>query len=116
MPISIETTAGGTGYADIRVGEVQVHQLVLNAANLAGSRDADGYLPVGFPIKADGTAVAATQTTYAFVGPEAVKLGAANSFGNIILAGVLYRDMIEDNLGRALTADEANVPAAIRLL
>lgn len=118
MPLSFTTTQNpGDSYVDVRVGEGHaIHQIKLNAANLAASRDADDYLPAGLPVKADGTAVAATQAPYAFIGPEAVKLGANDIFANVILTGVLNRDAIEANLGRVLTADEANVPAAIRLL
>lgn len=119
MPISVTTTAApGTAYGDIRVGECQVHQSLLAAASLAASRDANGSLPVGLPVKVDGTPISAPgQTTFGLVGPESVKLGSVNIFGNVILSGNVNRDMIEDNLGRALTADEiASLPAAIRLI
>lgn len=116
MPMRFKTTENpGSSYVDIRVGEGHgIHQLQLDAALTA---DDDGYIPAGTPVKADGTAVAATQSTYAFVGPESVKKNDAGATpGNIILTGVLNRDAIEDNLGRVLTAEEATVPAAIRLL
>lgn len=112
------TAAGGTAYGDIRVGECQVHQGLLDATTLAASRDANGSLPVGLPVKADGTPITGVgQATFGLVGPEAVKLGDVDVFGNVIISGNVNRDMIEDNLGRALTADEvASLPAAIRLI
>ena len=103
--IRVTTTAGGTGYADFRVGDVQQHQALLAAAGLAASRDSDGNLPPGLPVNAAGSPVTAGDA-YAIVGPEAVALGDVDVFGNAIFAGVLNRDMIEDNLGRALTAAE----------
>lgn len=118
MPISVTSTAGGVAYGDIRVGECQVHQGLLAAASLAASRDALGSLPVGLPVRVDGTPVSgAAQVVFGLVGPEPVKLGSVNVFGNVILSGNVNRDMIEDNLGRALSADEiAAIPAAIRLI
>lgn len=117
MPMSITTTAGGTSYGDIRVGEGHgIHQGLLDAAGLAASRDADGNLPVGLPVLATGLTVT-IGTAYGFVGPEPVKLGATNTFGNLIMTGVLNRDMIEANLGRVLTAAElAGVPSTIKLI
>lgn len=113
MPISFETTDGGTGYADIRVGRVTVHQRRLDAAALAGERDADGYLPPGLGITAAGApAHDAATTAVAVIGPEAVKLGDADIFGNTIEAGVLNGDMIADNVGRALAS---TLPSTIRL-
>ena len=118
MPISVTSTAGGVAYGDIRVGECQVHQGLLAAASLAASRDALGSLPVGLPVQVDGTPITTTgQAIFGLVGPEAVKLGSVNVFGNLILSGNVNRDMIEDNLGRALSANEiAALPAAIRLI
>lgn len=106
MPISITSTAGGTGYADIRVGDSQnVHQALFDVSAITAN--ADGYIPPGLPLQADGSAISAGSQTAAFVvGPEAVKEGAADHFGNVFLDGVFNRDMIEDNLGRVLNANE----------
>lgn len=109
MPMKVTTTAAPTGYAyvDIRIGEATIHQRRLNAAALAGNRDADLRLPVGLPIKADGTPVTgAGQSAVALVGPEPVELGAVNVFGNTFEAGVFSRAAIEGNLGRVLSANE----------
>lgn len=98
--------AGGVSYADIRFGEGHsIHQGLLDAAALAASRDADGHLPPGLPVKADGTIVAAGDA-YGIVGPGPAKLGAVNTFGGMLFSGGLNRDMIEANLGRVLSAAE----------
>ena len=106
MPLSITSTAGGTGYADIRVGDSHnVHQMLFDVSAITA--DSDGYIPPGLPLLADGSAVSgADQTATGVVGPEPVKEGAADHFGNVILDGALNRDMIEDNLGRSLSANE----------
>lgn len=118
MPMSVTSTAGGDAYIDIRVGECQIHQAKLNAANLAASRDAGLSLPVGLPVKVDGTLISApAQATFGLIGPEPVKLGAVDIFANVIIMGPVNRDAIEDNLGRVLTADEiASLPPAIKLI
>lgn len=116
MPISVtNTAAAGAAYADIRVGECQVHQVLLDVSGLTGVDDANGSLPVGLPIKADGTPVAAgTDVLFGLIGPEPVKLGAADHFGNAFVSGTFNRDMIEDNLGRALSANELAALALVK--
>ena len=106
MPISVTSTAGGPAYIDIRVGEVQVHQGLIDVSTLGAADDAEGYLPVGLPLGATGAPVGVGEDAFGIIGPEPVKLGAADHFGNMILAGVLNQQAIEDNLGRALSADE----------
>lgn len=109
MPISVTTTAGGTGYIEIRLDPkgCETHQAIIDVSTLGAFDDADGYLPPGLPLLAAGGPVTgAGQTAVYVVGPEAVKLGAADHFGNVILNGFLVRDAIEDNLGRVLSADE----------
>lgn len=122
MPISFSTTAGGTGYQKVLVypADATVHQRLLNAAALAGSRDADGNLPPGLGISATGGrahagAVGTTpaEVAVAVIGPEPVKLGSVNIFGNTIEAGVLNGDAIRDNVGAALGA---TLPPQIKIL
>ena len=112
MPITITTSPGGTAYADIRVGTVHnIHQALVVVAGVTA--DADGMIPPGLPLQADGTVVSgASQTAKYVVGPEAVRKGAANHFANAILDGALNQDMIEDNLGRPLTANEVSALTA----
>lgn len=114
MPIAqTTTTTAGDSYGSIRVGDGHgIHQSLLNAAALAGNRDARGYLPPGLPLQANGLPVTGiSQTVVCVVGPEAVLLGTANIFGNAIFTGMLNVDMIEDNLGRALNANELSALA-----
>lgn len=109
MPISVRSTGnGGTFYGDVRVGDKQtIHQVTLDVAALAGAADADGYLPPGLPLKADGTPVGTGESAVCVLGPESVKLADVDVFANAIYSGGLNRAAIESNLGRALSADEA---------
>ncbi len=108
MPISVTNTAApGVSYADIRVGECQVHQCLIDVSTLTGVDDADGYLPVGLPIRANGNPVTGTtDVIFGLIGPEPVKLQAADHFGNVFISGSFNKDMIEDNLGRSLDSNE----------
>jgi hypothetical protein len=109
MPISVTSAAGGIGYIDVRLDPkgCETHQAIFDVSELGGVDDSDGYLPPGLPLQADGSPVdAGSQTAAYVVGPEAVKLGTADHFGNVILNGFLVRDAIEDNLGRVLSANE----------
>lgn len=107
MPISITSTAGGLGYVDIRVGDGHgIHQGLLDVSTLTSADDAEGYLPPGLPISATGDPVGSSEDAYGIIGPEPVKMGSADHFGNMIFTGTLNRNAIEDNLGRALSADE----------
>lgn len=117
MPMRVNTTAGGTGYADIRVGGGHtIHQALLDVSTLGSFIDADGYLPPGLAVTSVGGPAHASGTVYAVVGPEPVYVGstsAADVFGNAIFDGVLNGDMIADNVGSALAG---TLPAAIRLI
>lgn len=119
MPISITSTAGGLGYVDIRVGGGVhgIHQGFLDVSTLTSADDAEGYLPPGLPIAVDGTPIGSSEAVYGIIGPEPVKMGSADHFGNMIFSGTLNRNAIEDNLGRVLSADElAGMPSAITLI
>lgn len=106
LPERLTVLAGATSYADIRFGEGHsIHQGLLAAAGLAASRDTDGLLPPGLPVNAAGAPVTAGDA-YGIIGPEPAKLGAINTFGNMIFSGGLNRKMIEANLGRVLSAAE----------
>jgi hypothetical protein len=108
MPISVtQVAAAGVAYSDIRVGECQVHQVKLDVSELTGVDDANGTLPVGLPILATGVpCTGLTDVVFGIIGPEPVHLGAADHFGNCIISGSLNKQAIEDNLGRALDANE----------
>lgn len=117
MPMKSERTAGGTGYGDIRVGEVQVHQRKLDVSDLYDDTDDEGYLPPGTGISSTGTLAHGSGTAVAVIGPEPVYIGTASDgddvFGNTIEAGVLNGDMIADNVGTALAA---TLPSTIKLV
>lgn len=108
MPISVtNVAAAGVAYSDIRVGECQVHQCLIDVSTLTGVDDANNSLPVGLPILATGAPVTGgTDVIFGLVGPEPVKLQAADHFGNVFISGSFNKDAIEDNLGRALNANE----------
>lgn len=112
MPMSFESTAGGTGYVDIRVGRGHaIHQAFLDVSAITA--DAEGYIPPGLPLTAAGAPIAAPGEVAKYVvGPEAVEEGSADHFGNAFLDGALNQDAIEDNLGRVLTANEIAALAA----
>lgn len=108
MPLTFTSTAGGTGFVDVRAGAYNnVHQAKIDVSALTSETDADGYLPPGTPLLAAGGPVSgADQTAPYVVGPEAVKVGAADHFANVIIDGPLNRDAIEDNIGATLSANQ----------
>ncbi len=115
-PISVTTTAApGIAYTDVRMGGGHsIHQVLLDVSDLAASADANGTLPPGFPIRTNGDPVTGgADALEGVIGPEAVTLGSADHFGNVIRSGDLNKNAIEDNLGRVLSANEL---AAIALI
>lgn len=118
MPMSVTNTAAkGVTYSDIRIGECQVHQVKLDVSTLGGVDDANGTLPVGLPIGVGGIPVAGTtDVVVGIIGPEAVHLGAADHFGNVIISGNLNYDAICDNLGRVWDANELASVALVKAI
>lgn len=127
MPMEYRPTAtGGTGYTDPFVGRPgPAANLLVDVSTLAyhdgtGEVDAQGYLKPGVALTAAGATCAATAAAFGVV-PEATKLNLAtipptdaslanetDQFVGVFTSGLLNRDIIEDNLGRALTATEIN--------
>jgi hypothetical protein len=106
MHVTNTPAPAGNIYQDIRFGkEHGQHQKKVVAASVAASRDADGLLPIGLPINAAGGPVVAGDAV-GLVGPEAYRVGAADTFVNTIHTGMVSRGVIEANLGRALTVAE----------
>ena len=118
MPISITTTTGGTVHGNPFVGPIDqtAHVKADLSALSTNEVDADGYLKPGVPLTAAGILVG-TSPAYVFgVVPEAVKIAADNATATLSAAtdcfvavgtvGQVSQDIIEDNLGRSLTADE----------
>lgn len=123
MPLAMKTTAGGTTYGPVFIGDILgMQQVVVDISELTTNEvDADGYLKPGVPFKKDGTLCDATGGEFVYaVNPEPQNLrmavlpptngtlsGDTRTFplgmGTI---GEINRDIAEDNMGRAYTADE----------
>lgn len=123
MPLSVKKTTGTTGYGHPFTGEVLgLQQVVVDVSELTTAEvDADGFLKPGVPFKKDGTLADGTANEFIYaVNPEAINLRLAIvpptdvslaadtstipvGMGTI---GEVNRDIAEDNLGRAYTANE----------
>lgn len=118
MPNSFTKTSGGTDYGSPFVGPVN-YTLGINVT-LSGMTtaevDANGVLKPGVPLQRAGTLVSgATQSIFGCVA-EATKVAASNSGTDltaagtkeiaVVLQGAINRDILEDILGRTLTANE----------
>ena len=138
MPFSVNTLrAAGTSYGAVFVdGPRDVEQITVDVSTLTfadgsgGEVDADGYVIPGTPLKvggvlADGTA---DEVIYGVV-IEATKVPGVNAVAAdadldavadfpiaVARGGLLNRDMVEDHLGRALTAAEIAAFAGSGLL
>lgn len=91
--------------------------------------DANGYLKPGVPLSAAGALVGAATAVFG-VTLEAIKVALTNAAGDLTAAGTVEvavgtigqvnRKIMEDNLGRVLTANEiagfAVAPCTIKLL
>jgi hypothetical protein len=120
MPIGIQTTAGGLAHAPVFVGEIQNTDLVnIDISDLTTNEvDADGYLKPGVPFDKSGNLVGTGVAVWgvsiepiklplATVPPTNTSLGADTGTCPVAVGfGLVNRDIAEDNLGRALTADE----------
>lgn len=126
MPITVTETTGADVYASPFIGpvdnvihmKIDVSSLLVDGAQGA-QVDAKGYLKPGVLLaETGGVGVPPTGSFVKGVVIEATKLVAANPtnatlgadtsdpFIAVATSGVLNRDIIEDNLGRALHADE----------
>ncbi len=119
--------AAATGYGSPFVdGPHDVEQITVDMSDLTyadasgGEVDADGYIIPGVLLKADGTLADGTASEYIYgvviepvkvpglttVAADATVQAASDFQLAVARGGLLNRDMIEDNLGRALTANE----------
>ena len=118
MPLSFKKTAGGMTHAPVFVGDIlgtDVVNVVVTALTTA-ELDANGYLKPGVAFSKAGALIANTATPVWGVTIEAIKVAASNSSADIAAAttaqpvavgfGLVNRDIAEDNLGRAYTANE----------
>lgn len=134
MPLRVKKTAGTSTYGPVFIGEIlAMEQVLVDVSELTTDEvDADGWLKPGVPFKQDGTLADGSGHIHA-VNPEPQDLHLATiPPTNVSLAadtktfplgmatmGTVNRDIIEDNLGRALTANEltafATAPCMIHL-
>jgi len=135
MPISVTETTGNSVYASPFIGpvnhpvhaKIDVSALLIDGAQ--GSQvDAKGYLKPGTPFKLTaGVAVPLAGTAGEYVygvvieatkvvaeAPTNATLGAdaSDPFVALNTQGLVNRDIVEDNLGRALSASEIAAFAA----
>lgn len=120
MPLAIETTAGGTAYGNVFIGGVNhPAQIKVDVSQLTIAEvDAFGYLKPGVPLTKAGILVGAAPAFVYGVTIEAQKIVPVNPTDVTLAAvtvdpiitvntiGHVNRDVAEDNLGRAYTADE----------
>lgn len=127
MPISKKSTAGTTTYGNPFVGSIDhMLQVVVDVSELTTAEvDADGYLKPGVMFKSDGTQPDGSGFVYA-INPEpqnlrldtvpptdASLLADTKTFAlGMAVSGVVNRDIVEDNLGRAMSANELSAIAA----
>lgn len=117
MKVTRDATQSATDYGNPFVGPVNhTHQLAIVVSGLTTAEvDAKGFLKPGLPLKLDGTLVGATEAVGVIV-VEGQKVADGNAAGDLAAAGtvrvavarlcLVNRDIVEDNLGRALTAAE----------
>lgn len=120
MPLRIENTAGGLAHAPVFVGEIRgSDSVVLDISDLTTKEvDADGYLKPGVPLSKAGDLVGngvavwgvtiePIKIPHATIPPTDVSLAADTGTCPVVVGfGLVNRDVAEDNLGRAYTADE----------
>ena len=123
MPMHVKKTVGTTTYGPVFIGAILgMQQVVVDVSELTTDEvDADGWLKPGVPFKKDGTLADGTGGEFIYaVNPEPQNLRldtippTNTSLGNdtktyplgMGTIGEVNRDIAEDNLGRAYTANE----------
>lgn len=120
MPLRIENTAGGLAHSPVFVGEIRgSDSVVLDISDLTTKEvDAAGYLKPGVPLSKAGDLVGngvavwgvtiePIKIPHATIPPTDVSLAADTGTCPVVVGfGLVNRDVAEDNLGRAYTADE----------
>jgi hypothetical protein len=121
MPLAVAKTTGTTGYGHPFIGDVLgLQQVVVDISELTIAEvDADGFLKPGVAFKKDGTLADGTGGEFIYaVNPEPQKIVAYVPTDVLLAAdtatipvgmgtiGEINRDVAEDNLGRAYTANE----------
>lgn len=120
MPLKIESTAGGRAYGNPFIGGVNhPAQITVDVSGLTTDEvDEFGYLKAGVPLTKAGILVGASPAFVYGVTFEAQKIVPVNPTNDTLAAvtadpiitvntvGHINRDVAEDNLGRALSANE----------
>lgn len=120
MPMSVTKISGGIGYGNPWIGGVNhPAQITVDVSGLTTDEvDQFGYLKPGVPLTKAGILVGASPAFVYGVTIEAQKIVPDNPTNTTLAAvtvdpiitvntvGHVNRDVIEDNLGRALTANE----------
>lgn len=120
MPIGVKTTAGGLAHAPVFVGNIVNTDVVqVDISDLTTNEvDQNGYLKPGVPFDKSGNTVGSGVAVYGVtiepiklphntIPPTNTSLGADTGTCPVAVGfGLVNRDIIEDNLGRALTSDE----------
>lgn len=115
--LNFTRTLGGTAYAAVIVGAVLgMTHIKLDVSTLTPAEvDANGYVKPGVPLQKDGTLVSAAGQSVYGITIEAShfrvdNMGLAADTTDPIIAvctlGVVNLDIVEDNLGRPLSANE----------
>lgn len=116
MPLGITTTAGGLAHSPVFVGQIIGTDVVkVDLSDLSDEEvDADGYIKPGVPLDKNGNIVGAGIPVWGVTiepikvasgGTDAILDAATDCFVTVGF-GLCNRDVMEDNLGRALSADE----------
>jgi hypothetical protein len=120
MPLAIESTTRGLIHSPVFVGKIVNTDVVkVDISDLTTKEvDADGYLKPGVPLDKSGNTIATgvpvwgvtiepIKIPHATIPPTDVSLAADTGTCFVAVGfGLCNRDIMEDNLGRALTADE----------
>ena len=115
--LNFTKTPGGPAYAAVIVGAVLgMTHIKLDVSTLTAAEiDANGYSKPGIPLQKDGTLVSGAGQSVYGITIEASKFrvdntGLAADVTDPIIAvctsGLVNLDIVEDNLGRALSANE----------
>jgi len=115
MPLGIESTAGGLAHSPVFVHMWGTDVVKVDLSDLSDEEvDADGYIKPGVPLMKDGNIVGSSGVVWGVtIGGEKVASGgtdaildAATDCFVAVGFGLVNRDIAEDNLGRAYSADE----------
>ena len=120
MPIVVSNVAGGLAHAPVFVGKIMGTDVVqVDISDLTTKEvDQDGFIKPGVPLMKTGDIVGAsgvvwgvtieaTKLIHATIPPTDASLLADVGTSPVVVGfGLCNRDIMEDNLGRALTANE----------